>query len=235
MLVTGNEPQRIGLRSFVDLCHGCCPHEGPLTICSTVRLVAMHVRLNTSVLLQPLGSSRDNYPLPYARVAHIRGFSGHVMQDDHLAGISPDLLRPALTCRSSRSELQHQRHGFIPRRTSTLFLSTQLSDLFSCTTKSILNTVLLLAFSYTPPPTMAFVQKGIKNILQKNPNDVVILSALRTPVTRAKKGGLRDAYDHEMLGAVRHPYYHRLELKSDNVGPQSNNPEIPRPRPLQDR
>ncbi|KAF2633797.1 3-ketoacyl-CoA thiolase B [Macroventuria anomochaeta] len=49
---------------------------------------------------------------------------------------------------------------------------------------------------------MAFVQKGIKNILQKNPNDVVILSALRTPVTRAKKGGLRDAYDHEMLGAV---------------------------------
>ncbi|OSS54882.1 hypothetical protein B5807_00218 [Epicoccum nigrum] len=49
---------------------------------------------------------------------------------------------------------------------------------------------------------MAFVQKGIKNILQKNPNDVVILSALRTPVTRAKKGGLRDAYDHELLGAV---------------------------------
>lgn len=49
---------------------------------------------------------------------------------------------------------------------------------------------------------MAFIQKGIKNILQKNPNDVVILSALRTPVTRAKKGGLRDAYDHEMLGAV---------------------------------
>ncbi|KAJ4382351.1 hypothetical protein N0V86_002685 [Didymella sp. IMI 355093] len=49
---------------------------------------------------------------------------------------------------------------------------------------------------------MAFVQKGLKNILQKNPNDVVILSALRTPVTRAKKGGLRDAYDHELLGAV---------------------------------
>jgi hypothetical protein len=50
--------------------------------------------------------------------------------------------------------------------------------------------------------TMAFIQKGIKNILQKNPNDVVFLSALRTPVTRAKKGGLRDAYDHELLAAV---------------------------------
>ncbi|PVI06118.1 3-ketoacyl-CoA thiolase B [Periconia macrospinosa] len=47
-----------------------------------------------------------------------------------------------------------------------------------------------------------FIQKGVKNILQKNPNDVVFLSALRTPVTRAKKGGLRDAYDHEMLAAV---------------------------------
>jgi acetyl-CoA acyltransferase 1 len=47
-----------------------------------------------------------------------------------------------------------------------------------------------------------FIHKGVKNILQKNPNDVVFLSALRTPVTRAKKGGLRDAYDHEMLAAV---------------------------------
>ncbi|PSN66759.1 3-ketoacyl-CoA thiolase B [Corynespora cassiicola Philippines] len=47
-----------------------------------------------------------------------------------------------------------------------------------------------------------FVQKGVKNILQKNPNDVVFLSALRTPITRAKKGGLRDAYDHELLAAV---------------------------------
>jgi acetyl-CoA acyltransferase 1 len=59
---------------------------------------------------------------------------------------------------------------------------------------------------------MAFVQKGIKNILQKNPNDVVILSALRTPVTRAKKGGLRDAYDHEMLGAVRQNV-HTFQIK----------------------
>ncbi|KAK5244039.1 hypothetical protein LTR16_007734, partial [Cryomyces antarcticus] len=47
-----------------------------------------------------------------------------------------------------------------------------------------------------------FIQKGAKNILQKNPNDVVFLSALRTPVTRAKKGGFKDAYDHELLAAV---------------------------------
>ncbi|KAF1986947.1 beta ketoadipyl CoA thiolase, TH2 [Aulographum hederae CBS 113979] len=47
-----------------------------------------------------------------------------------------------------------------------------------------------------------FMQKGAKNVLQKNPHDVVFLSALRTPVTRAKKGGLKDAYDHEMLACV---------------------------------
>lgn len=46
------------------------------------------------------------------------------------------------------------------------------------------------------------IQKGAKNILQKNPNDIVFLSALRTPVTRAKKGGFRDAHDHELLAHV---------------------------------
>lgn len=51
--------------------------------------------------------------------------------------------------------------------------------------------------------TMAgFIQKGAKNILKKNPEDIVFLSALRTPVTRAKKGGLKDAHDHEMLATV---------------------------------
>ncbi|KAJ9621300.1 hypothetical protein H2203_007352 [Taxawa tesnikishii (nom. ined.)] len=32
-----------------------------------------------------------------------------------------------------------------------------------------------------------FIQKGAKNILTKQPNDVVFLSALRTPITRAKR------------------------------------------------
>lgn len=47
-----------------------------------------------------------------------------------------------------------------------------------------------------------FIQKGVKNILQKNPNDVVFLSSIRTPVTRAKKGGLKDAYPEELLYVV---------------------------------
>ncbi|KAF2863725.1 beta ketoadipyl CoA thiolase, TH2 [Piedraia hortae CBS 480.64] len=44
--------------------------------------------------------------------------------------------------------------------------------------------------------------RGVRNILTKNPNDVVILSALRTPVTKSKKGGFKDAYDHELLAHV---------------------------------
>ena len=44
--------------------------------------------------------------------------------------------------------------------------------------------------------------KGLKQILTKNPTDVVLLSALRTPVTRAVKGGFRDAHDHELLTHV---------------------------------
>jgi acetyl-CoA acyltransferase 1 len=47
-----------------------------------------------------------------------------------------------------------------------------------------------------------FIQKGTKNILQKQPHDIVFLSALRTPVTRAKKGGFKDAFDHELLSHV---------------------------------
>ncbi|KAI9846178.1 MAG: hypothetical protein M1837_004292 [Sclerophora amabilis] len=49
---------------------------------------------------------------------------------------------------------------------------------------------------------MAFAQRGVKNILQKYPRDVVFLSALRTPVTRSYKGGLRNAYPEQMLAAA---------------------------------
>ena len=46
------------------------------------------------------------------------------------------------------------------------------------------------------------VPRGLKEVLAKAPSDVVILSSLRTPVTRAYKGGFRDAYDHELLSHV---------------------------------
>lgn len=46
------------------------------------------------------------------------------------------------------------------------------------------------------------LRKGLKNILTKHPDDVVILSSLRTPITRANKGHFKDAYPEELLAAV---------------------------------
>lgn len=36
----------------------------------------------------------------------------------------------------------------------------------------------------------------------KSPDDIVIISALRTPITKARKGGFKDTYVEELLGAV---------------------------------
>lgn len=46
------------------------------------------------------------------------------------------------------------------------------------------------------------IRKGLKSILAKDPSDIVILSSLRTAVTRANKGGFKDAYPEELLAAV---------------------------------
>ncbi|EER40280.1 3-ketoacyl-CoA thiolase [Histoplasma capsulatum H143] len=46
------------------------------------------------------------------------------------------------------------------------------------------------------------VQKGLRQILQKSPSDVVILSSLRTAVNRANKGGFKDAYPEELISHV---------------------------------
>lgn len=43
---------------------------------------------------------------------------------------------------------------------------------------------------------------GLKNLLAKHPEDIVILSSLRTAITRANKGGFKDAYPEELLSAV---------------------------------
>ncbi|PWN29128.1 thiolase [Jaminaea rosea] len=49
---------------------------------------------------------------------------------------------------------------------------------------------------------MAAIPQGKQNITAKNDNDVVIVSALRTPITKAKKGGLAQCCPEEMLGTV---------------------------------
>jgi len=51
---------------------------------------------------------------------------------------------------------------------------------------------------------MASFRNTARNILQKSANDVVVLSAVRSPITRAFKGGFRNAYPEDILGPVRY-------------------------------
>jgi acetyl-CoA acyltransferase 1 len=48
----------------------------------------------------------------------------------------------------------------------------------------------------------ASLPRGLKAVLAKSPTDTVILSSLRTPICRANRGGLKDAYPEELLAAV---------------------------------
>jgi hypothetical protein len=49
---------------------------------------------------------------------------------------------------------------------------------------------------------MAAIRTAARKLSQKSPNDVVILAAVRSPVTRAFKGGFKDAYPEDILGPV---------------------------------
>ena len=46
------------------------------------------------------------------------------------------------------------------------------------------------------------VRRGLREILKKESADIVILSSLRTPITRSYKGHLKDAYPEELLATV---------------------------------
>jgi acetyl-CoA acyltransferase 1 len=49
---------------------------------------------------------------------------------------------------------------------------------------------------------MAAFNKIARNVLQKSPNDVVLLSAVRSPINRSFKGGFKDAYPEDILMPV---------------------------------
>lgn len=67
---------------------------------------------------------------------------------------------------------------------------------------SITRIILTLALSATLL-TMAHFRKGLKAMLEKSPDDIVFLSALRTPVTRSFKGKLASAHAEQLLATVR--------------------------------
>ena len=49
---------------------------------------------------------------------------------------------------------------------------------------------------------MASFSKAGRNVLQKSPNDVVLLSAVRSPINRSFKGGYKDVHPEDILMTV---------------------------------
>ncbi|PQE12690.1 putative 3-ketoacyl- thiolase B protein [Rutstroemia sp. NJR-2017a BBW] len=49
---------------------------------------------------------------------------------------------------------------------------------------------------------MTMVRRGYRNIMTKDAEDIVILSSLRTPITRAVKGQLSSSYPEQLLHTV---------------------------------
>jgi hypothetical protein len=60
--------------------------------------------------------------------------------------------------------------------------------------------------SYTPRSTLSITMlQGVKaagRLAAKSPNDVVVLSAVRSPITRSFRGGFKDAWPEDILGPV---------------------------------
>lgn len=46
------------------------------------------------------------------------------------------------------------------------------------------------------------LRRAAGEVLKKSPNDVVVLSSVRSPIARAFKGGFKDSYPEEMLMPV---------------------------------
>lgn len=56
-----------------------------------------------------------------------------------------------------------------------------------------------------------------RNALKKTPHDVVVLSAVRSPITRAFKGGFKDAYPEELLMPVMQAAVNKASIRTEDV------------------
>lgn len=61
------------------------------------------------------------------------------------------------------------------------------------------------------------LKQSVKSLLTKSPQDVVILSAVRTPVTKANKGGLKNMYPEELLYQVLKGGVERANIDKNEV------------------
>ncbi|KAL3426722.1 3-ketoacyl-thiolase [Phlyctema vagabunda] len=64
---------------------------------------------------------------------------------------------------------------------------------------------------------MATINRTIRTAFQKSANDVVLLSAVRSPITRAFKGGLKDAYPEDILMPVMKAAVERAKINFRDV------------------
>ncbi|KAJ8117406.1 hypothetical protein OPT61_g1393 [Boeremia exigua] len=63
---------------------------------------------------------------------------------------------------------------------------------------------------------MSFRAVG-RSVLQRSPSDVVILSAVRSPITRAFKAGFKDAWPEDILRPVMREALRRAKIETDDV------------------
>jgi len=62
--------------------------------------------------------------------------------------------------------------------------------------------------------------RAVSQLSKKSPNDVVIVSALRTPIAKAKRGQLKDTYVEELLATVMRATFERVgnKIQPSDIG-----------------
>ncbi|KAL4891641.1 Thiolase, N-terminal domain-containing protein [Aspergillus ambiguus] len=61
------------------------------------------------------------------------------------------------------------------------------------------------------------LRRSAKEVLTKSPNDVVVLSSVRSPIARAYKGGFRDSYPEELLMPIMQSAVKRANIQPGDV------------------
>ncbi|KAF2109521.1 3-ketoacyl-CoA thiolase A [Lophiotrema nucula] len=64
---------------------------------------------------------------------------------------------------------------------------------------------------------MASFNRAARSVLQKSPNDVVLLSAVRSPINRSFKGGYKDAHPEDILVPVMKAAVQRANIEPVDV------------------
>ncbi|CAN9280060.1 unnamed protein product [Alternaria alternata] len=64
---------------------------------------------------------------------------------------------------------------------------------------------------------MASFSKAARNVLHKSPNDVVLLSTVRSPINRSFKGGYKDAHPEDILMPIMRAAVQRAGIEKNDV------------------